>query len=56
MVGEVRERGRDGGRRRGLGRYTFSAHLVKISNSKIEMWSLSVRSMVDLSAMASSEE
>ena len=31
-------------------------YLVKMSNSKTEMWSLTVRSMVDFRAMASREE
>ncbi len=31
-------------------------HRLKISNSKMEMWSLTVRSMVDLRAMASRGE
>ncbi len=34
----------------------FLAHLAKMSYSKTVMWSLTVRSMVDLRAMASREE
>ena len=37
----------------GLGQVVY---LVKMSNSKTEMWSLTVRSMVDFRAMASKEE
>ena len=39
-----------------MGRYLYVQYLLKMSNSKTDIWSLTVRSMVDFRAMASKEE